>query len=274
MLQQRASQHAAWGKCFATRQRFHHGSELEKAERISERRQRKKTVGKICTQLFRRKTQTISLKWKVKCWYWMQKNFTVFATWFPPQITTRFATWTPPASILWAAVNWPHWYLYSVSIKFNRPLLQKLFDGDYEGIPVLKYDAALYGEVKKPGLGPLHPIWRKRQRLYLIFVSSEVVKWNIKDLKVLDRASTFILWAIFVCWWQHPQSLRQNTWLLTIKLQRPLLANRSWTFTKHSYTISAATKCSHTGLPHHWRATLRAGSTCWWLRRIRWKFSR
>src|SRR5690606_13691240 len=40
--------------------------------------------------------------------------------------------------------------------KIQKAIEEKNFDGDYEGLPVIKYEAALYGEVTKPGLGPLH----------------------------------------------------------------------------------------------------------------------
>ena len=40
--------------------------------------------------------------------------------------------------------------------KIQKAIADKSYDGDYEGIPVIKYESALYGEVKKPGLGPLH----------------------------------------------------------------------------------------------------------------------
>ena len=68
----------------------------------------------------------------------------------------------------------------------------KSYDGDYDGIPVLKYESVLYGEVQKPGLGPLHTEFDGKGNAYTsFFVSSEVVKWNVKDLKVLDRVPTY-----------------------------------------------------------------------------------
>ena len=38
--------------------------------------------------------------------------------------------------------------------KIQEAIADKNYDGEYDGIPVLKYEAVLHGEVKKPGLGP------------------------------------------------------------------------------------------------------------------------
>ncbi|MEO5995940.1 MAG: Sec-dependent nitrous-oxide reductase [Chitinophagaceae bacterium] len=76
--------------------------------------------------------------------------------------------------------------------KIMKAISDKAFEGEYEGIPVIKYEAALYGEVKKPGLGPLHTEFDDKGNGYTtMFVSSEIVKWNIKELKVLDRVPTY-----------------------------------------------------------------------------------
>jgi nitrous-oxide reductase len=76
--------------------------------------------------------------------------------------------------------------------KMQQAIANKTFDGSYDGIPVLKYDAVLHGEVQKPGLGPLHTEFDGKGNAYTsFFVSSEIVKWSIKDLKVLDRVPTY-----------------------------------------------------------------------------------
>lgn len=76
--------------------------------------------------------------------------------------------------------------------KIMKAINDKNFEGDYAGIPVLKYDAVLHGEVKKPGLGPLHTEFDGKGMAYTsFFVSSEIVKWDIEKLTVVDRVPTY-----------------------------------------------------------------------------------
>ncbi|MCU0338841.1 MAG: Sec-dependent nitrous-oxide reductase [Spirosomaceae bacterium] len=76
--------------------------------------------------------------------------------------------------------------------KMQQAISAKTFDGDFAGIPVLKYDAVLHGEVKKPGLGPLHTEFDGQgNAITSFFVSSELVKWNIEKLEVVDRVPTY-----------------------------------------------------------------------------------
>lgn len=76
--------------------------------------------------------------------------------------------------------------------KMQKAIESKNFEGDFSGINVLNYDSVLHGEVQKPGLGPLHTEFDGKGNAYTtMFVSSEVVKWDIKTLQVLDRQPTF-----------------------------------------------------------------------------------
>lgn len=61
-----------------------------------------------------------------------------------------------------------------------------------DGIPVLKFEAVNYGMVHKPGLGPLHTEFDGKGNAYTsMFISSEIVKWKLEDLKVVDRIPVY-----------------------------------------------------------------------------------
>jgi len=72
--------------------------------------------------------------------------------------------------------------------KMVKAIENKDFDGDAYGIPIINFEAVNYGVLNQPGLGPLHTEFDSRGNAYTtFFISSEVVKWNVKDLTVLDR---------------------------------------------------------------------------------------
>jgi len=66
------------------------------------------------------------------------------------------------------------------------------YEGEVMGIPVLKYDSILHGEVENPGLGPLHTEFDGKGNAYTTaFISSEIVKWDIENTQVLDRIDVY-----------------------------------------------------------------------------------
>jgi nitrous-oxide reductase len=76
--------------------------------------------------------------------------------------------------------------------KLLKAIENKEFEGEVEGIPVLKYDAVLAGEVLNPGLGPLHTEFDGNGYAYTSsFISSEVVKWKLGTWEVVDRIPAY-----------------------------------------------------------------------------------
>ncbi len=76
--------------------------------------------------------------------------------------------------------------------KMLKAIEAKDFDGERDGIPVLKYESTLVGEVKNAGLGPLHTEYDDKGFAYTsFFISSEIVKWKVATQEVVDRVPAY-----------------------------------------------------------------------------------
>jgi nitrous-oxide reductase len=75
--------------------------------------------------------------------------------------------------------------------KMKKMIDAKEFAGkDPYGIPILDYKKSLHGQLEL-GLGPLHNSFDAKDGIIYtsLYVDSQVVRWNYKDLKLLDRVN-------------------------------------------------------------------------------------
>jgi len=76
--------------------------------------------------------------------------------------------------------------------KMLKAIDAKAQDGVAAGVPVLKYEAVLAGEVPKACLGPLHNEFDGKGNVYTsCFLSSEIIKWTLPGFKVVDRIPVY-----------------------------------------------------------------------------------
>jgi nitrous-oxide reductase len=76
--------------------------------------------------------------------------------------------------------------------KMLKAIENQDFETTIDGIPVLKYESVIAGEVQNPGLGPLHTEFDGNGYGYTSsFISSEIVKWKIGTWEVVDRIPAY-----------------------------------------------------------------------------------
>ena len=148
--------------------------------------------------------------------------------------------------------------------KMQKAIADRAFAGEVHGIPVLKYEATMAGEVQNPGLGPLHTEFDGKGNAYTsMFLSSEIVKWSLKDFKVLDRAPTYYSIGHLMIPAETAGSPGASTSLALNKITKDRYlptgpgADPVGPALRHQRRPDEAPA----RLPHHRRAALRAGAS-------------
>lgn len=68
----------------------------------------------------------------------------------------------------------------------------KKFEGEAYGVPILSFDDIVAGQVERACLGPLHNEFDSKGNVYTsCFITSEIIKWNLKDFEVTDRIPVY-----------------------------------------------------------------------------------
>ncbi len=76
--------------------------------------------------------------------------------------------------------------------KMQQAIADKAFDGEKDGIPIIRYEAVNFCEIQNPGLGPLHTEFDGQGNAYTsVFITSEIVKFNLPGCQVVDRIPTY-----------------------------------------------------------------------------------
>ncbi|MCK6555322.1 Sec-dependent nitrous-oxide reductase [Candidatus Binatia bacterium] len=74
----------------------------------------------------------------------------------------------------------------------QKAIAGKQFETTIQGVPVLKFDAVIAGQVPNACLGPLHTEFDGKGYAYTsCFLSSEIIKWQLGTWKIVDRIPTY-----------------------------------------------------------------------------------